>query len=201
MKRIFSVLLALVLIVTAFAACSKKGNVGQAYSYTASTVSKSQIYEYAKQGVMTPIVYTDLGNDTAELEISAKLGMKRSELVELLGEDQLVTTRSGNYKKISTSAAYYYFNAQQQDNGVVAIVCLDSIYGFGISTTTVEQVRQKMGEDGVKDEAKGDEISFLPYSAGVTADRLTYTCGNNTLEFYFISGGLSATILSMTGEW
>lgn len=201
MKRIFSVLFVLILIVMAFAACSSKGDVGQAYSYTASTVSKSQIYEYAKQGVMTPIVYTDLGNETDELEISAKLGMKRSELVELLGEDQLVTTRSGNYKKVSTSAAYYYFNAQQQDNGVVAIVCLDSIYGFGISTTTVEQVRQKMGEDGVKDEAKGDEISFLPYSAGVTADRLTYTCGNNTLEFYFISGGLSATILSVTGEW
>ena len=201
MKRIFSIFLSLILVVFIFAACSRKGDVGQAYSYTASTVSKSQIYEYAKEGVMTPIVYTDLGHETDELQISAKLGMKRSELVELLGEDQLVTTTSGHYKKVSTSAAYYYFNAQQQDNGVVAIICLDSIYGFGISTTTVEQVREKMGENGTKDEVSGDELSFLPYSAGITADRLTYTCGNNTLEFYFISGGLSATILSVTGEW
>lgn len=200
MKQTISFLLALTAVLFCLTACSGEGT-GEAYSYTASSVETSQIFRYGEDGVMTPIVYDDEENAAEHKTIDGKLGMLRSDLVKLLGEDALKTTTSGKYRKVATASAYFYFKAENMDAGAVAIVCLDSVYGFDAGVTGLEDVRAKMGADGKIGEAGEDELFFLPYAKGVTAQSLSYTCGKNTLRFYFIGGGLSATVLSVNGEW
>ncbi|MGN1081745.1 MAG: hypothetical protein ACI4QV_06610, partial [Acutalibacteraceae bacterium] len=87
------------------------------------------------------------------------------------------------------------------DNGVVAMVDFESVYDFDLGTSVPDDVISRLGEPAERSDKSDDDLWFMPYSAGVTADCLTYYAEDNTLSFYFIGGFLSMTSLSVTKLW
>jgi len=199
MKKFISVAVVIMLLLS-LTACGKD-NSGQAYSYTPSTTDSEIILEHAKNGKVPEIICHSLTDETETL-VSVSLGMKRSDLVEIFGEDNLTTTKDSKYKKVATDAAHFYFdvNDTAEAKGIIAIVVWDPIYGFGV-TSTADDVEARLGKPVKRYNTEEGELFFFPYSKGVTAECVTYNQGKNTLSFYFVSGSMSATVLSVTAEW
>ncbi len=196
MKKILALILVLVFMLS-FAACADEEE--QEYLYIPESQTKNEILKKAENGIMSPVSVLDAEGDSVSGEVS--LFMLRSDLVSRFTEDGLYTTKGDRYTCVSTGDISFYFLSDNVENGVVSMIHFDSVYDFDHGISTADNVIARLGQPDSRENVSGDGLWFMPYSTGVTCDRLSYKAGDNTLSFYFLNGFLTMTSLSVTKLW
>ncbi len=205
MKRVLSVLLALVFVVAGFSGCNKKTEKKDE-NYNTKQVNNTNVASYVEKGVLdfSKVAVGMKVNDAIE-QFHKEADMKDGTRV-VLGE-----TVYGNYKGLQarevnnevydiskyTNTSFVY-DLNNEQNGIVAICTVYDVYGFQNGITLTEDVTNSLGETE-KYTPSSDELFFLPVKFG--AEALKYSFGENTVTFYFVDNFLSATVLSSTANY
>lgn len=196
MKKILSIILSM-LFVMCFTGCSDE--VEQDYLYIPQSQTKNEILNKAERGIMSPVQVLDANGNYISGEVS--LFMLKSDLENRFTQEGLYTTEGDRYTCISAGDISFYFLADNIENGVISMIHFDSVYDFDHGISTPDNIIERLGQPVLRENVSGDELWFMPYSTGITCDRLSYKAGDNTLSFYFLDGFLSMTSLSVTKLW
>ena len=209
MKRIVSILLSAILLLT-LVGCGNKD--------TESKIEHSvDVSKLAKEGRIPEIEFV-IGDSVdgikdALFEIAA--GMTHDEFVNNMQEAGYVPDGSEytSYMNIvesegrtilsassdTSNAVYCMYNTENESAGISAIAVIGSAYGYDGNTVS-DYVKNSIDEQFTESEAKSD-LSFLPKSSdGATV--VSYEMGIYKLEFYFSSyNTLAATVIYNTETW
>ena len=183
MKRLFSLILAVILVFT-FAACGKKDDT--------SKDGGIDLEYYAELGSIPECEYS-LGQDIATL---------KAELEELYNTEEEAVynfVQKDDYAEIDSLGFQYYYLNDKESEGVSYIVALDKAFGFNPNTVSVEITDAFKGYD-YTEEALNDKNSFFILGAA-EGKVIKYKFKKNTVSFVFINDALFATAIYKTGDW
>ena len=179
MKRIFSLILCIVFVLS-LTACGK--NSGNKSDHSVD------IEYYAKLGQIFDLEYK-LGSNIEDTK------NKLSETVDDHGESNYFDYESGDYTVMTDGTVCCCYKTEDKDSGITHIVKYGEAYGFNIGavSTQVRDTMSDMGYTATEREAKQGELFFLPSSANITI--LEYEIKETVILFVFQEHALSATVI------
>ena len=184
MKKYIALILAFALVIS-LCGCGGNGNVIDAGNDVSSEapLTTVDIANYATVGRFPEL----------NVGIGGIMGDVRA---QYMGNSSLSYTSKPGIHILSCDSTSYYMTT---DYNVVAVMTNNEVFGLK-NTTTPDKLAAFLGEPavaGVPDLAKLD-----PYG-NVSGDKWSqsYTMGENTLVFYYLSGKLYATLLYKTGSF
>ncbi len=194
MKKVISVLLCLLLIVT-FASCAKKKEKKQ-------DTQNTGIISIAETGKITEAEFA-VGNDLSLLK--EKMDTQRNEHA---GEEHgygeshdLMMHKEGNtFSYYTDSSISYYYRSNNKEAGVAAIISYDAAFGFTVGLTNKYDITTAISDTPVVSKATEKQTFFLLFALE-DCEILTYKAGKYNLNFYFSNGLLLCTALVNPELW
>lgn len=163
-------------------------------------LEKGPIVSQIQAGTLT-IEYHTL--DEIPTKTDVKLTMSSDELKETINDTELPRTEPGDgkYIRYSCGGGDFYFTNDENDNGLAAIVCYGTAYGFQPTVTTKDDILYVLGDPNVNAPATDEARSLLLHQeTGCTY--MDYTFGNNHVSFFFRDNGkLNLTVIYQNGLW
>ncbi len=161
-------------------------------------LEKNPIASQIEAGTLT-VEYHTL--DEIPTKTSVKLTMSSDELHAAVSDTELTRSEDEKYIRYACGGADFYFTNDESDNGLAAIVCYGTAYGFQPTVTTKNDVLSVLGEPAVNTSAPEEARSrLLRKETGCTY--IDYTFGNNHISFFFRDNGkLNLTVIYQNGLW
>lgn len=184
-------------------ACSKdEGNVtSSAVTYydgvSESAIKKEDVAAKVQSGTLT-FNYDTI--DEIPTSATATLGMSSQELATALPNGDLIKTTTERYVQYSCGGADFFYTNDEVNNGLVALSCNGTAYGFEPSLTTKDDIISVLGEPAVSGDASEEARNLLlRKSPGFTY--IDYTFGDKHISFFFYENVLSITVIYKDGLW
>lgn len=185
MKKLLSVILALVLVLALFTACEK-------VDHKENLTSSKQTVELA-----------NLASNGKIPEMQFGIGAKVDEVKKYYNDQfendpfamELVEYEVGEYTKLDLGAYAYYYETNNLEGGIVGVTAVDSAFGFAMNLTLLEDVQAAAPSDAVLTLATAKELFFIPGGAPEGAQMLYLNAGEYGLKLFFFNGYLSAVSL------
>lgn len=144
---------------------------------------------------------TFVARDTEQNPIDVTLGMTETPIRRAFEEHgELFGSEGESYIRFSTGTSQMYIPTADPSLGMVAIVHLDTAYGFEINITNRESIEAVLGKPATVGLATAEQAEVLPEPTAEIV-RMVYESGNNRLEFFLIDNLLVATSLSVKALW
>lgn len=186
MKKILSVILALMLVLALFTACNKVDNKENPIS---SAQSENTLDKLVASGKIP--------------EMQFGIGAKVEEVKKFYNDKfetdpnamELVEYEVGDYTKLDLGAYSYYYETENIDGGIVGVTSVDTAFGFTMNITLLEDVKALAPSDAVLTMTTADDLFFLPGGAPEGAKKLYINTGEYELKLFFFNGYLSVVSL------
>ena len=202
MKKIFAVLLSVVLIASLFSACSKETVSSNDYSENKTAIEKG-----IAEGKIPEIDYA-LGDNPD--------GIKKH-FDDLLAQDDhlgeedhshshdevtsFTVTEGFSTVKMDAGKFVYHYEKDKKANGISVIVSYTEAFGFTAGETTMQEVSACFDQNAItKFTASEDDMYFLVFPIENTMI-LRRESGNKRLDFYFSENVLVAVTLIDKANW
>lgn len=187
-----------------FTACSDDTDTQQASSLvtyydgqTESVIQKDDISAKVQSGSLT-VEYDTL--DETDATGSVQLTMSSDQLKAALPESDLLRSEDEKYIQYTCGGADFYYTNDDRDNGLAAIVCYGTAYGFEPTVTTKDAIISVLGTPAISGDATEEARSML-LRQGMGFTYIDYTFGTNHISFFFYEDTLSLTVLYQEGLW
>ena len=185
MKKLLSVILALMLVLALFTACEK-------VDHQESPTSSKPTVELASLASSGKIPEMQFG-------IGAKVDDVKKYYNDLFENDpnalELVEYEVDEYTKLDLGAYAYYYETDNKAGGIVGVTSVDTAFGFTMNLSLVEDVKAAAPADAVLTLTTADDLFFIPGGAPEGAQKLYINTGEYELKLFFFNGYLSAVSL------
>lgn len=202
MYKLFAILLIAVLCFS-FVGCSDD-TADQASSVVTyydgqseSVIKKDDIANQVQNGTIT-VSYENI--DEMHRSGNVQLKMSSDDMKAALPESDLLRSESEKYIQYTIGGADFYYTNDDNDNGLAAIVCYGTAYGFEPTVTTKDSIVSVLGEPTVQGDATEEARSML-LRQGIGFTYIDYTFGTNHISFFFYENVLSLTVIYQDGLW
>ncbi len=162
-----------------------------------SVIKKDDIASQVQNGTMT-VSYDNI--DEMHRTGNVQLKMSSDDMKAALPESDLLRSESEKYIQYTIGGADFYYTNDANDNGLAAIVCYGTAYGFEPTVTTKDAIVSVLGEPTVQGDATEEARSML-LRQGVGFTYADYTFGTNHVSFFFYDNVLSLTVIYQDGLW
>lgn len=202
MRKIFAFLLISALCFS-FVGCSDDttNQVSSVVTYydgeSETLVQMDDIVSQVQQGTMT-VAYDNI--DEMHRSGTVRLTMSSDEMKAALPESDLLRSEDEKYIQYTIGGADFYYTNDDNDNGLAAIVCYGTAYGFEPTVTTKQDIVAVMGGPEVEGEATEEARSRL-LRQGMGFTYIDYNLGRNHISFFFYEDVLSLTVIYQDGLW
>ena len=202
MYKLFAILLIAVLCFS-FVGCSddtadQTSSVVTYYDgQSESVIKKDDIAKQVQNGTIT-VSYENI--DEMHRSGNVQLKMSSDDMKAALPESDLLRSESEKYIQYTIGGADFYYTNDDNDNGLAAIVCYGTAYGFEPTVTTKDSIVSVLGEPTVQGDATEEARSML-LRQGIGFTYIDYTFGTNHVSFFFYENVLSLTVIYQDGLW
>lgn len=186
MKKLISIIMALVLVLALFTACDK---VDHKENQTSSEQPTNTLENLAANGKIPEM----------QFGIGAKVDDVKKFYNDKFENDpnsmELVEYEVGEYTKLDLGAYAYYYETDNKAGGIVGVTSVDTAFGFTMNLALLEDVMALVSNDAVLTLTTADDLFFLPGGAPEGAKKLYINTGEYELKLFFFNGYLSAVSL------
>ncbi len=202
MRKLFVTLLICVLCFS-FVGCSDDTThqVSSMVTYydghSETVLKKDDIAAQVQNGTMT-VAYDNV--DEMHRSGNVQLKMSSDDMKAALPESDLLRSEDEKYIQYTVGGADFYYTNDANDNGLAAIVCYGTAYGFEPTVTTKDAIVSVLGEPTLQGDATEEARSML-LRQGMGFTYVDYTFGTNHISFFFYDNVLSLTVIYQDGLW
>ena len=186
MKKLLSVILALVLVLALFTACEKVDHKENTSTSSKQTVALETLAAAGK----IPEMQFGIGATVDEVKKYYKDQFENNP-----NALELVEYEVDEYTKLDLGAYAYYYETDNKEAGIVGVTAVDTAFGFTMNLTLVEDVKAAAPADAVLTLTTADDLFFIPGGAPEGAQKLYINTGEYELKLFFFNGYLSAVSL------
>lgn len=201
MKRLISLILCMLLIVSALSACTpgkKDDDSGDSSSTTSTVKIKSDL----KDGKIPELPFA-LGTDVEEAKnlLNALENLPENANPEE-GYTYYSTKISGDVVRLSCEGNLYYYNQSNASKGISAMATFTDAYGFSIGIDMLSDITAAVRQKGTVYTPTADELYFLFGEPDLSKyQAVYYTEGDYRVDFILYDSYLSAVVIWDTENW
>ena len=194
MKKLFSVILAFVLVLS-FAACTKNKSADAPQEVTQTVfVDKAALEQNVTDGKIPEMEYA-LGQDVEALKTDLEQQpQENADDEDYAGPYTLL--EKADYTVISTGIFRQFEYCCRADGKVSAVATSDAAFGLE-NGTFINEIELALSD--VAEKKQGVKVAWLP--SGVLCDCLTAAFGENAVSFLFVDDQLVKTVVYRAEEW
>ena len=186
MKKVISLILAVLVIFAMFTACEKVEN------------------NYVSTSSKPPVALKNLASVGKIPEMQFGIGANVDEVLAFYNSafesdpnaHEVISYEVRNYTKIEIGAYAYYYETENKEGGIVGVTAVgDKALGFNMNLTTSEDLKASLPSDAVETIVTEDDVFFLYGVDPEMAKKIYITAGDYELKLILFNGSLSAVSL------
>ncbi|MCQ2449079.1 MAG: hypothetical protein MJ132_02665 [Clostridia bacterium] len=195
MKKLFSVILAFVLVLS-FAACTKNKSADAPQEVTQTVfVDKAALEQNVTDGKIPEMEHA-LGQDVEAMKSALEQQPQENQDDEDYAGPYTLLEKA-DYTVISTGIFRQFEYCCRADGKVSAIATSDTAFGLE-NSTFINEIELALADCSAQ-KLSGAKVPWLP--SGEMCDCLTATFGENAVSFLFVDNQLVKTVVYRAEEW